>query len=613
MLKAQAFHASLLKAGLQNHVYRCNLLLQAYSESGALSEANKLLHLMPQPNSVSYNTVLSGYIKSQRIDEAFKLFSATPQPDSRSWNIIISGCIQNQRTEEAMTHFVQMRCSYTRPDDFTFTIVIPCCDVGIGRQIHAEIVKVGWYFDIFVGTNLHRMYADAGEMVNAKKVFDEMPNRDLVSWNALLFSYSKLGMGEISLKMFQQLIREGVQADEFTYAIVLNECASHLRVFEARQVHSLIIRSGFGSDRFTNNSLVNLYSKCGLVASAAGLFEEMTVQDVVAWTAMIVGLSQSGHEEDVMPLFYQMRLAGVKPNSFTFGGILSACASANAFERGRKFHGLAIMFGLDTDVVVGSAIVNMYLKCGEMDDSLKIFRSMPETDIVSWNGMICGYAQNGEGMKALYLFHEMVQSRSIAVVPNHITFIGVLSACSHNGLVNEGRFYFNDMIQRYSIKPTAEHYTCMVDILARAGLLEEAESLILALPFKADSVIWGALLGACRLHGNTKMARRVAERLYVDEPENSSNYVLLANAYTAIGEWNDASEIREVMDATGAQKVIGCSWIEIYNSMHSFVAGDKNHPQIGLVYEVLWQLCQQMEEGYEIMTKNGIDSLIDCQ
>ncbi|XP_043725791.1 pentatricopeptide repeat-containing protein At2g13600-like [Telopea speciosissima] len=597
MLKARALHASLLKAGLQNHVYSCNLLLQAYSECGALSDANKLLHHMPQPNPVSYNTLLSGYIKSQRIDEALKLFSATPQPDSRSWNIIISGYIQNQRIKEAITHFVQMHCSSARPDNFTFTIVIPCCDVDIGRQIHAEIVEFGWYSDVFVGTNLFRMYADAGEMENAKKVFDEMPNRDLVSWNALLFSYYKLGISEISLKLFQQLIRDGVQADEFTYAIVLNEFASSLRVFEARQVHSLIIQSGFCSDRFTNNALVNLYSKCGFIASAARLFGEMPVQDVVSWTAMIVGLSQSGHEENAISLFDQMRLADVKPNSFTFGGILSACASANAFERGRKFHCLVMMFGLDTDMVVGSAIVDMYLKCGELDDALRVFRSLAVMDIVSWNGMICGYAQNGEGKKALDLFHEMVQSRSIAIVPNHVTFIGVLSACSHNGLVNEGRYYFNDMVHRYSIKPTVEHYTCMVDILARAGLLEEAESLILTLPFKADSVIWGALLGACRLHGNTEMARRVAERLYVDEPENSSNYVLLAHAYTAIGEWNDALEVRKVMDATGAQKMIGCSWIEIRNSVHSFVAGDKNHPQIGLVYEVLWRLCQQMEEG----------------
>ncbi|KAJ4978042.1 hypothetical protein NE237_008822 [Protea cynaroides] len=601
MLKAQAFHASLLKACLLSHVYRCNLLLQAYSESGALSDANKLLHFIPQTNTISYNTLLSGYIKSRRIDEALKLFSVTPQPDSRSWNIVISGCIQNQRTEEAITHFVRMRCTSTRPDNFTFTILIPCCDVGIGRQIHAEVVKYGWYSDAFVGTNLLGMYADAGEIENANKVFDEMPTRDLVSWNVLLFGYSKLGMGEISLKLFQQFITDGFQADEFTYAIVLNEFASLLRVFEARQVHSLIIRSGFCYDRFTNNALMNLYSKCGFVASASRLLEEMPVQDVVSWTVMIAGLSHSGHEEDAMSLFDQMRLADVKPNSFTFGSILSACASANAFERGRKFHGLVMMFGLDTNVVVGSAIVDMYLKCGEMNDALKVFRSMPETDIVSWNGMICGYAQNGEGMKALDLFHEMLQ---MAIVPNDVTFIGVLSACSHNGLVNEGCFYFFDMIHRYSIKPTPEHYTCMVDILARGGLLEEAESLILALPFKADSVMWGALLGACRLYGNTNMARRVAERLYVDEPGNSSNYVLLANTYTAIGEWNDALEVREVMNAAGAEKMIGCSWIEIHNSVHCFVAGDKNHQQIGLVYEVLQRLCLQMEEGYEIMIKN---------
>ncbi|OVA12784.1 Pentatricopeptide repeat [Macleaya cordata] len=363
------------------------------------------------------------------------------------------------------------------------------------------------------------------------------------------------------------------------------------------QVHSLIIRFGLWSDRFTNNSLVNLYSKCGFVNAAYRLFEEMPERDVVSWTSMIVGFSQSGLEKDAMWLFDQMRLAKVEPNSFTFGSLFSACATINAFYKGKQLHSLVVKYGLETDMVVGSAIVDMYSKCGEMNEALRIFKCMPERDLVSWNGMICGFAQNGEALKALKLFDEMVQST--AVVPNHVTFIGVLSACSHGDLVNEGRRYFNDMVHEYFIEPKAEHYTCMVDILGRAGLLEEAEALILELPFKPDTVTWGALLGACKLHGNQDMARSITERLCKDEPKNSSNYVLLANTYTATGEWADAFEVRELMDARGVQKMMGCSWIEIRNCLHSFVSGQKHHPQFELIYEVLQRLLLQIKDRYD--------------
>ncbi|XP_010273363.1 PREDICTED: pentatricopeptide repeat-containing protein At2g13600-like [Nelumbo nucifera] len=599
MFKAQVLHASLLKTGLQNHVYRCNLLLQSYAESGGLSDAHKLLRFMLQPNVVSYNIILSGYVKSRQIDEAQKLFSITPEPDSRSWNIVISGCIQNQRLEEAMTHFVQMRCSSNRPDSYTYSIIIPSCDLEIGRQIHADITRVCSCSDVYLGTNLLRMYAEAGEMEDANRVFDGMTNRDLVTWNALISCYSKFGKGEACLQLFRQLVSEGIRADHYTYAIILNELTSRLLVFEAMQVHSLIIKCGYCSDCFTSNTLVNLYSNCGYVAYAAQLFEEIPERNVVSWTAMIVGLSQNGHENDAMWLFDQMRLADVEPNSFTLGGLLNTCANSNAFERGKRFHGLVLKFGLESDVIVGSAIVDMYSKCGEMNDALRVFQIMPERDIASWNAMICGFAQNGEALKALNLFDEMVQSSLKMVVPNHVTFIGVLSACGHNGLVEQGRRYFNDMINKYLIKPKEEHYTCMVDMLARAGLLDEAEAFILGLPLKPDSIMWGALLGACKLHGNLDMARRVAEHLYENGLEISSNYVLLANTFASIGEWVDASGIREAMQVRGTQKVVGCSWIEIQNSVHSFIAADKYHPQIDLVYEVLQRLSLQMEERHD--------------
>ncbi|XP_058080650.1 pentatricopeptide repeat-containing protein At2g13600-like [Magnolia sinica] len=598
--EAQKLHAFLLKSGLQNHVYRCNLLLRAYTRSDSLPDAYNLLSHMPRTNVVSYNTILSAYVGSGRIHDALQLFSAAPETDTFSWNIILSGLTRNHRPEEAMVHFARMARSTTassRPDNYTYAILIPCCDRDSGRQLHAQVIKVCSISDAFIGTHLVRMYAEVGDMDDAWKAFVEMSNRDVASWNALISCYSKAGMGEFGLELFRMISGEGTLLDEYTFAIVLNEFASRSRVLEGTQVHSLVIRHGFCFDRFTCNALVNFYCKCGLVASAARIFDEIPEPDVVSWTALVAGLVQVGQEKNAMRVFDQMLFTDAKPNSFTFGGLLNACAYTNAFERGKQYHGLVLKFGLESDVVVGSAIVDMYSKCGEMDDASRLFHGMPERDLISWNGMICGFAQNGQVMKALKLFAEMVQSGGSSSLPNHITFIGVLNACGHGGLIHEGRQYFNDMIHKYMIEPKAEHYTCMVNILARAGRLEEAENFILTSPFEPDSVMWGTLLGACKRFGNLVMARRIAERPFVDEPENSSNYVLLANMYTVIGEWGNAFDVREVMDARGAQKMIGSSWIEIRNCVHSFVAGHKDHPQIHSIYEAVQHLCLQME-GY---------------
>nr|XP_048324600.1 pentatricopeptide repeat-containing protein At2g13600-like [Ziziphus jujuba var. spinosa] len=461
MYKAQIFHASIIKKGLQSHVYQSNLLLKAYCKSQALSDAHKLLSHMPNPNVVSYNTILSGCFSSGIASEGLSLFDNISRNDCQSWNIVISGCVRNLMVQEALTHFVKLRSSEVRPDSFTIQL----------------------------------MYGGVGRMDAAKKLFDEMPKRDLVAWNALISCYSKAGMGEKSLMLFQQLGKEGIQADEYTYAIVLNELVSCFQVLQAMQMHAIIVHCGLCTDHFINNSLVELYSKCGFVTSSLALFNEIPDHDVVAWTTIITGLSGNGNMEYARWLFYKMQLAGAEPNSFTFSSLLSACANINALQRGKQLHGLVLKHGLENDVVVGSATVDMYSKCGDMEDALTMFKMMREKDTVSWNGIICGYAQNGKAINALKLFDEIVKLKSPIVAPNDVTFIGVLTACSHNGLLKEAYGYFNDMVHKHKIKPKIEHYTCMADLLGRTGLVKEAEALMLNLPFKPDEVLWSSLLG----------------------------------------------------------------------------------------------------------------------
>lgn len=491
---------------------------------------------------------------------------------------------------------MDMRHGPVKPDGYTYCTVIPFCDLCSGCQIHAEIVKVCSFWDSYVGTNLLRMYANCGVVEDARKVFDEMPVRDLVTWNALILCYSRCGLGGLCLGLYKEMCREGILVDEYSIAIILNELASHLQVMEARQVHSCVMKLGYCSDPFVNNSLLELYAKCGLIDRALVLFEGIEDKNVFAWTTIVTGLSQSGHMDEAVWLFYEMQLAGVEPNSFTFGGMLGACAARNRLQRGRLLHGVAIKYGFENNLVVGSAISDMYSKCGEMQHAFAMFLCMPERDIVVWNVIICGFAQNGEAMKALELYNKMVQLGPSVISPNDVTFLGVLSACSHRGMVQEGCCYFNDMIHKYKIKPKIEHYTCMVDLLGRSGMLEEAEALLLRMPFEADAVMWSTLLGACKLHGNLKMARRISGYLHMAGPWNSSNYVLLANSYAFIGEWDETLEIREMGSLKGLKKSLGCSWIETESHMHSFISGDKSHPLIESVYSVLKGMYIQMSD-----------------
>ncbi|MED6169405.1 hypothetical protein PIB30_021043, partial [Stylosanthes scabra] len=565
--------------------------------------------------TVSTIPTLSSNLPSQT--PTLSLFPTTPfSSDPHSWNIAISRCLKNHRNNEAMTLFLEMRNNPTlvRPDNFTYSIVLPCCDhLGLVYQVHCEMLKLCSISDRCLWTNLMQVYASFGVFEDARKVFDEMPLRDLVTSNALLSCFSKCGLSDDCFRLFKQLFEEGDFGDEYTYSIVLNALASQSQVVEAMQVHSNVIKFGFCSDEFICNSLLELYSKHGLVDSAMALFEELLHKDVFSWTTIVTGLSQSGHMDDAILLFCKMQSAGVEPNSFTFGGLLSACAATNRLQRGKQLHGLAVKYGYEDNLVVGAAISDMYFKCGEMDYALMMFRIMPEKDIVAWNGIICGYAQNGEARKALQVYDQMMMmmqlssssSSSSKISPNDVTFTGVLSACCHSGLVKEGCEYFTQMIHKHKIKPKIEHYNCMVDMLGRAGLLEEAEALMLHMPYMPDDVMWSTVLGACKLHRNLTMAMNISQKLHVNGPWSSSNYVLLANSYAHVGEWSETLEVREMMDLRGIKKSSGCSWIEIGGKLHSFLAGDgKSHSQIGRAHDhnhhhALKSMCVHMHGIYE--------------
>lgn len=443
----------------------------------------------------------------------------------------------------------------------------------------------------------------------------------------MISGHAQRGQSEEALKVFYQLLQAGTKPDQFTCVSVISACANLADLKQNMQFHAYTIRAGFESYVSVGNALVTMYARCGSIEDAKHVFDKMAVQDVISWTTIITGYAKSGHidlarhlfdsmsernvvswnsmiaayvqhgsGEEALKLFGQMHQGNTNPDWITFACAVGASANLAALKQGKQIQSCIIKAGFESYVFVGNALITMYAKCGNIKDAWTLFDTMPEHDSVSWNSIITGYAEHGYGKVVLKLFKQMLQTGSN---PDHITFISVLSACSHTGLVNEGRQYFNSMSQDYNLEPGIEHYACMIDLLGRAGLLNEAEDYINSMPYEPNVGIWGALLNACRIHGNLELAIRAAGHLFELEIYDSGLYVLLSNIYATAGRWEDVAKIRKMMKDRRIKKNPGCSWMEVRNIVHSFTVNDSSHPQIKEIHSTLEALSRQMKDaGY---------------
>eukprot|EP01018_Ginkgo_biloba_P016206 Gb_38679 [translate_table: standard] len=474
-------------------------------------------------------------------------------------------------------------------------------DLTEGKRIHAHVIKTGFSPDVFLRNHFINMYAKCGCLDNARHVFDKISTRNLISWNSIIAGYTRNGQGEESLNIFSQMHLAGMKPDQFTYGSVLRACARLSTLEKGKQIHAHVVKNGFELDIFVGSALVDMYAKCLDIGIARKLFEELPERDLISWTAIIAAYAQNGQGNEALKVLRQMLKKGIKPNTFSFTTALVACSSLAGLDQGKQFHALIIKYGFQSDVPAGNSLITMYSRCGNIEDAGQVFDEMSERSVISWSAMIAGYAYHGSGKRALRLFKCMQQA---GMKPNSITLIGVLSACSHVGLVDEGRRYFDSMSQDYGIIPTAEHYTCIVDLLSRAGLLHEAEHFINKMPFQSSDSVWRTLLGACRVHNNVEIGMRAAEHLLELAPEDSSAYVLLSNIYAAAGRWDDVAKVRKMMDDRGVKKEAGLSWIEVRNMVHRFVVRDRSHPQTEDIYAKLEELTSQMKEaGYKPNTR----------
>eukprot|EP01018_Ginkgo_biloba_P015301 Gb_10775 [translate_table: standard] len=637
-------HAHMLQNGIQENIFVSNKLVVMYANCSSLRDARQVFDKMSERNVATWTALIREYARQRCCDEAHALLS-------------------------------QMLQERVQPGSHIFTSVLKAI-AGLaalqkGKEIHAIIIKFGFNLDNFVGNALVDMYAKCSNIEDGRKMFEEMSVRNVVSWNAIIVGYMHNGYADKALELFYQMQYTDVESDSFTIASILSTCATLTALEQGKEIHTYMLRNGFQSDVFVGSALVDMYARCGTLEHARNVFDKMSQRDVVlwntmiagyahngqgdeasrllgqmeflgmkpdvvSWTAMITGYAQKGYLQEALKLFHQMRLAGVKPNviswnamiagcaqhghgdealkvfrqmqlssvklnSVTIASVLSACANLAALVRGKEMHACIIRHGHESDIFAGTALVDMYARCGIIDHARRVFDQMSHRDVALWNAMIVGYAMHGNGEKALALFNHMQQA---GVMPNQITFSGVLSACRHAGLVVEGWQYFDCMRHDYHITPSIEHYACMVDLLGRAGCMNEAYDFINKMPVEPDACVWGALLGACRIHCNMELAESVAERLFELEPENTGNYVLLSNIYAVSGRWDDVAKVRKLMKERGLRKRPGCSWIEVNNRVYEFIVGDTLHSESEKIYATLESLAGQIRLAGYVPDKN---------
>ncbi|KAL5549363.1 hypothetical protein UlMin_004594 [Ulmus minor] len=549
------------------------------------------------------NFLLSKIIELKDFAYASRVFSHISEPDEYAFNVMIRGLTTTWEKYSLVLEFYdKMKFLGLRPNKFTYPFVFMACanleELNHGRLAHSWVFRIGLDRDGHVSHSLITMYARCGDLGCARKVFDEISERDLVSWNSMISGYSKMGYAKDAVELFQKMKDAGFEPVEMTLVSILGACGDLGDLSLGRWVEEFVVVHKLKLNSYLGSSLIDMYGKCGDLSSARRIFDSMLKKDRVTWNAMISGYAKNGMSDEATKIFDGMKTAGIDPDKRTLVMMLSACASVGALDKGKLINEYASQKGFQHDIFVATALVDMYAKCGSLENALRVFKEMPQKNEVSWNAMISALASHGRAVEAISLFKCMVEEGA-AARPNDITFVGVLSACVHAGLVDEGRQLFNLMKSSFGLVPKIEHYSCMVDLLARAGHIYEAWELIEKMPEKPDEVSLGALLAASQKCRNADITERVMQLLLALEPSNSGNYVISSKIYAKFERWDDSARMRVLMRQRGVSKTPGCSWIEIENQLHEFRAGDSLHDSSTNIYGMFRLLNEDLKrEGY---------------
>ncbi|KAL3818048.1 hypothetical protein ACJIZ3_003953 [Penstemon smallii] len=565
-------HSYIIKNEFGVNLYVGNALVDMYAKCGALPKARKVFEQIKNRDHVSYNAIIVGYVQEQEEKEAFSMFrrmiSEGIAPDEVSLASVLSGAANLQ-------------------------------DLSEGRQVHCYLVKNGLEKGLYAGSSLIDMYCKCGLVVAATEVFSCIPERSVVCVNALISGIARTNLTE-AVKVFKYMLIEELQPSEVTFATLLEVCSDHSKLYLGRQIHSFILKLGLSyHDEFLVVSLLGMYMSAQRNPDAITFFSELShPKSTIIWTVLISGNTQNDYNDEALHWYQEMRLHNIMPDQATFASVLRACSTLASLQEGKKIHSLIFRIGYDRDELTGSVLVDMYAKCGDVKSSSQVFEEMiSKKDVISWNSMIVGYAKNGFAENALKIFDEMKRA---SIKPDEVTFLGVLTACSHVGMVSKGREIYYNMISDYGIHPRVDHCACMIDLFGRWGFLSEAENFIKGLDFEPDSKIWATYLNACRLHGDEIRGQLAGEKLIQLEPENSSSYVLLSNIHAALGNWDGVNFVRKEMNERGVKKSPGCSWIVVGQETNFFVAGDRFHPKASEIIPLLKDLMALMKDESDL-------------
>ncbi|MBA0622212.1 hypothetical protein Godav_007773 [Gossypium davidsonii] len=611
-------HGHVVKVGFDGCVFVASSLIDMYGKCGALEDARKVFDAMIERNVIAWNSMIVGYM-------------------------------QNGMNEQAIGVFHEMRMEGVEPSQVSVSSFLSASAnlgaIGEGKQGHAIAVLHGFELDSILGSSVLNFYSKVGLIDDADLVFDKMLEKDVVTWNLIISSYLQSGLIDEALDMCHLMRSENLRFDCVTLSSVLTAAANSSNIKLGKEGHCYCIRNSLQSDVVVASSIVDMYAKCGRIDYAGHVFSSTTTKDIILWNTLLAAYANVGHSGEALKLFYQMQLesvppnvaswnsvilgfirnsqlneakeffsqmqllgvhpnlitwttlitglshngfhdealqvfqemqeSGIKPNTVSISSALSACTNVTSLQHGRAIHGYAIRHDLGSQISVSTALVDMYAKCGCLSRAKRVFDHISSNELPVYNAMISAYALHGQAGEALAVYKNLKEA---GIEPDGITFTSVLSACSHTGLVNEGLEIFIEMASKHHLSPSMEHYGCVVSLLSRSGRLDEAFRLILTMPYEPDAHIIGQLIAKCREHNEIELVEHLSKYLLELEPDNSGNYVAISNAYATAGRWDDVSEIRDLMKEKGLKKSPGCSWIQIGEKLHSFIAGDGSHP-----------------------------------
>jgi pentatricopeptide repeat protein len=489
----------------------------------------------------------------ESMKEAHEAFKRLPFPDASSLNSLIIGYVIHGGSHQALELYKEQHV-VLQLSEHAYVALLQACrkmkQPSQGIELHLNICKKGLLErNLFIGNTLVDMYVKCGLLKEAQKVFDNTLGRDVVLWTALISGYADHGYGQEALNCFQKMLEEGIIPDFVTYICGLKACGSIKSTRKGQEMHGELTKTGSDGELLVGNTLVDMYAKCGHIVEAQDVFDRSPIRSVVSWNALIAAYSEHQCGAKALECFEQMQYEGIFPDVVTFVSALRACGSIAATSRGQWIHCVVTREGIEQDLMVGSTLVYMYAKCGLLVKSQEVFDKLPDQDVISWTALIAGYSQRGESKRVFDMFERMVSG---GVRPNEVTFVSVLNACNHAGLVDKGRKYFENMSRDYGITPNHKHYTCIIDLLGRAGHLNEAMATIKKMPFHPGIIVWHTVLAACHKWGNVEIGRQAFTHTIRIDDKDASAYICMANIYANAGMKDAANKIEAMRVENGA-------------------------------------------------------------